>query len=100
MSMIQSTVGIKGKFLEYKGKPLVRQDDELYYGDMSEKYILFLMIMSYKTDEKMHADIPDKVMMQVITTDGSQKIEKQKIVSSLYEALDLGAAWLERANRA
>ena len=36
-------IGIQGKFLEYKGKPLVRQGNELYYGDMSESCYLFLM---------------------------------------------------------
>lgn len=97
--MVKSTVGIQGKFLEYKGKPLVRQDDELYYGNMSDKFILFLMIMNYKTDDKTKTEVPDKIMMQVIATDGSRKIEKQKIVNGLYEALDLGSAWLERANR-
>lgn len=98
--MIESTVGIKGKFLEYKGKPLVRQDDELYYGDMSEKFILFMLIMSYKEDSKLKSEVPDKIMLQIIPTDGSGKIEKQKLVNGLYEALDLGCAWLERANRA
>jgi hypothetical protein len=100
MYMIESTVGIQGKFLEYKGKPLVRQEDELYYGDMSEKFILYMLIMSYKEDAKLQAQIPDKIMVQIISTDGSHKIEKQKLASGLWEALDLGCAWLERANRA
>ena len=98
--MIESTVGIQGKFLEYKGKPLVRQDNELYYGDMSEKFILFMLIMSYKEDAKLQAQIPDKIMMQIIPTDGSGKVEKQKMANGLWEALDLGSVWLERANRA
>ena len=92
--------GIKGKVLEYKGKPLVRQDNELYYGNMSDKYILFLMIMTEKEDDKTKASIPGKVMVQIISTDGSHKIEKQGMANGLYEALDLGSAWLERANRA
>ncbi len=92
-------VGIKGKFLEYKGQPLVRMDNELYYGDMSEKFYLFMMIMSYKTLDKFGAQVPDKVMVQILPTSGSGKVEKQNIVSGLSEALDLGVAWLERANR-
>lgn len=92
--------GIKGKVLEYKGKPLVRQDNELYYGNMSDKFILFLMIMGEKEDEKTKATIPGKVMVQIIPTDGSNRVEKQGMANGLYEALDLGSAWLERANRA
>lgn len=98
--MVESTIGIQGKFLEYKGKPLVRQDDELYYGDMSDKFILFLMILNYKEDAKLKTKIPGKVMVQIIPTDGSGKIEKQGSANGLYEALDLGSVWLERANRA
>ena len=92
--------GIKGKVLEYKGKPLVRQDNELYYGNMSDKFILFLMIMTEKEDEKTKATVPGKVMVQIIPTDGSNRVEKQGMANGLYEALDLGSAWLERANRA
>lgn len=92
--------GIKGKVLEYKGLPLVRQDNELYYGNMSDKFILFLMIMTEKEDEKTKATVPGKVMVQIIPTDGSHKVEKQGMADGLYEALDLGRAWLERANRA
>ena len=98
--MIESTVGIKGKFLEYKGKPLVRQDNELYYGDMADKFILFMLIMTYKDDAKLQTQVPDKIMVQIIPTDGSGKVEKQGSANGLWEALDLGCAWLERANRA
>ncbi len=40
-------IGIQGKFLEYKGKPLVRQGDVLYYGDMSDKFYIYMMIMKF-----------------------------------------------------
>jgi hypothetical protein len=93
-------VGIKGKYLEFKGQPLVRVDNELYYGDMSEKFYLFMMIMSYKNLDKFGTQIPDKVMVQILPTSGSGKVEKQNIVTGLSEAFDLGMAWLERANRA
>lgn len=93
--------GIQGKYLEYNGKPLVRVNNEIYYGDMSEKFYLFLMIMSEKKDEKLGIDVPDKVLVQILPTDGSNKVEKQKMVDEgLSEAFDLGAAWLERALRA
>lgn len=88
-----------GKYLEYKGQPLVRQDDEIYFGDMSEKYILFMMIMGYRDDEKLKIKVPSKIMVQIKPTDGSPKVEKQSMVNSLTEALDLGSAWLERVNR-
>ncbi|MBQ9735477.1 MAG: hypothetical protein IJV96_01660 [Clostridia bacterium] len=90
---------VEGKFIEYKGKPLVRNGNEIFYGYMSDKYYLFLMIMSEKKASRLDVQIPDMVMVQILPTDGSNKPEKQKIVSGLYEAFDIGTAWLERANR-
>ena len=90
---------IEGKFVEYKGKPLVRNGNEIFYGFMSDKYYLFLMIMSEKKASRLDIQVPDMVMVQILPTDGSNKPEKQKIVSGLFEAFDLGTAWLERANR-
>ena len=28
------------EFLEYKNRPLVRKDDDIYYGDLSDKYYI------------------------------------------------------------
>ena len=55
--------GIQGKYLEYMGKPLVRYDNEIYYGDMADKYILFLMVMQQKKIEKLNVEVPSKVMV-------------------------------------
>lgn len=91
--------GIQGKYLEYKGQPLVRVEDDIYYGDMSEKYYLFMMIMSYKEIAKFNTQVPDMIMVQIVSTTNAQDVKKQKIVNGLYEAFDLGTAWLERENR-
>ena len=72
--------GIQGKYLEYNGKPLVREGDEIYYGDMSDKFYLFMLIMTDKKASKLDVTIPDQVMVQILPTDGSGRIEKQKIV--------------------
>ena len=92
--------GIEGKYIEYKGKPLVREGNEIYYGFMSDKFYLFMMIMSEEKAENFDVQIPQMVLVQILPTDGSGKVEKQKMVNSLFEAFDLGTAWLDRANRA
>ena len=88
------------QFLEYKGKALVRQGDSLCYGNMSDKYILSLMIMAYKNVDGK--DIPAKVLIQVLSTDAtksfSERIVKQGDKDSLYDAIDIGMVWLERFN--
>lgn len=49
--------------LTYKGKPLVRKDNELYYGRMTDPYVLRMQILSTKSVGGM--DVADKVHIQV-----------------------------------
>ena len=89
----------KKEFLTYKGRPLVRKDNVIYYGDMSEKYVVMLQIMSTKKEGDM--EIADKVSVQLMDTD-SDKRPKDRIIkksekTGLYNAMDIGAIWLERA---
>ena len=45
--MAQKAV-LNGKYLMYKGKPLVREKNAICYGSMEDKYILFLIILTNK----------------------------------------------------
>lgn len=85
-------------FLTYKGKPLVRKGKEIYYGDMSEKYIVRFEILSSKKDGNL--EIADKVSVQLLdsNTDKPMKdrIVKDSTKDNLFTALDLGFTWLER----
>lgn len=86
---------VTGKYLEFRGKPLVREGDTICYGDMDEKCILILEIMSYrKTDGN---DIPDKILIQIIDSKDPSKIIKQGSKTGLYEAFSLGTIWLDQA---
>ncbi len=86
---------VSGQYLEYKGKPLVREGNTICYGDMTEKCILVLEIMSYKTVEGN--EVPDKILIQVLDSKDSTKIIKQGEKSGLYDAFSIGLVWLERA---
>ena len=84
------------EYLEYKGKPLVRQGDEMCYGDMSDNFYIYMMIMTEKDSDK--GSIPEKIMVQLC--ESSTKIPKQqKIVTGLKEAFEFADAWLERFNK-
>ena len=84
------------EFLEYKGRPLVRQGDDIYYGDLSDKYYIYMMIMSEAETE--NGSIPTKVLVQLL--DSTTKSPKeQKMLSGLKDAFDFADAWLERYNR-
>ncbi len=86
------------EFLTYKGKPLVRKDNEIYYGDMSEKYVIKLEILSTKKEGDLDAADKVKVLLMLSDTELSMKsrIVKTSEKNGLYEAMDIGAIWLER----
>ena len=86
---------VSGKYLEYKGKPLVREGDTICYGDMNDKCILILEIMSYK--KSGGNDLPDKILIQIIDSKDPGKILKQGSKDGLYEAFSLGCVWLDQA---
>ena len=86
---------VEGKFLEYLDKPLVREDNTICYGDMNEKCVLVLEIMSYK--KYNDNDIPDKILIQILDTKDPNKIYKQATKDGLYEAFRMGEIWLEQA---
>ena len=89
---------VEGKFLVYKGRPLVREENMICYGSMDDKYILQMMIMTMK--EEGGKQVPDKILIQVMNTDKSlpdhERIVKQDMKSGFYEAFELGLIWLER----
>ena len=86
------------EFLEYKNRPLVRKDDDIYYGDLSDKYYIYMMIMSKKGSPKGDAEVPDIIMIQLLET-ATKKIEKPQITHGLSEAFEFADAWLTRFNK-
>ncbi|HHU22061.1 MAG TPA: hypothetical protein GXZ52_01375 [Clostridiales bacterium] len=89
----------KSAVLEYKGRPLRRKDNLIYYGSMADKYIIMLQILDTKKVKDM--DVATRVSVQLQLTDPAIKsrdrIVKKSEKDSLYSAIDLGAVWLERA---
>ena len=84
--------------LEYLDKPLVREGNTICYGDMSEKCILVLEIMSYKEVEGKK--LPKDVFIQVIDSQDPNKIIKQGKKEGLYDAFSVGLVWLDLALKA
>lgn len=88
----------KNKFLMYKGKPLVRSGKTIYYGYMSDPYVVIMQIVS--TREVKGVEVADRVIVQLVNTDPDVRM-KEKIVKKaerrgIYSALDIGSIWLER----
>jgi len=86
-------------FPSYKGRPLVRSGDTLYYGSMRDKYVVKLDVKSKKDVQGLQ--VADKVSVQLMSTDPELRTRKQIVKTSekegLYLALDIADAWLTRA---
>ena len=89
---------VEGKYLMYKDKPLVREGDTICYGDMEEKAILILEIMSYK--KVGDKELPDDVLIQVIDSKDPNKILKQGMKKGLHDSFSIGLVWLDLALKA
>ena len=84
----------KSPFPMYRGKPLVRSGDTLYYGSMADKYVI-------RIDVKTKKKVEDKCTVHLMYTDPEIRNRKQIVKTSekngLYLALDIADAWLTRA---
>ena len=89
----------ENKGLTFKGRPLMRKDNLIYYGSMADSHIVQLQIIDYK--KVGDTDVANKVSIQLQLTDpnvkGRAQIVKKTEKVGLYTALDVAAVWLERA---
>ena len=85
--------------LMYKGRPLMRKDNLIYYGSMADSHIIMLQIL--ETKKIGNQDIASRVSVQLQLTDPSarsrDRIVKKSEKMGLYTALDVGCVWLDRA---
>ena len=89
----------KNEVLMYKGRPLMRKDNLVYYGSMADEFIVMLQVMETKQLEDL--SLATKVSVQLQRTDPNCKardrIVKKSEKDGFYTALDVGCVWLERA---
>ena len=89
----------KTEVLMYKGRPLMRKDNLIYYGSMADEYIIMLQIKETKQMDDL--SLATKVSVELQRTDPNCKardrIVKKSEKEGFYTALDVGCVWLERA---
>lgn len=85
--------------LMYKGHPLMRKDNMVYYGSMADKYIIIMQILESKDFQDL--SLATKVSVQLQLTDqtvrSKDRIIRKSEKDGFYTALDVGCVWLERA---
>lgn len=89
----------KSGTLTYKGHPLRRKDNLIYYGSMADKYIIMIQVMS--TEKQGDLEVANKVQLQLQLTDPDLKsrdrVVKKSDLPDLFSAIDMGSIWLMRA---
>ena len=81
--------------LTYKGRPLVRCGNDIYYGSMSDPYVVYLQVLS--TTKENGVDVADKVHIVLLSTDDTKRIIRQANKVGLYNALSFGDIMLQGA---
>ena len=85
--------------LTYKGHPLRRKDNVIYYGDMSDSHIILLQILDTIAVGDLNVATKVSVQLQLTAPDlkGRDRVVKRSEKDSLYAAIDVASVWLERA---
>jgi hypothetical protein len=86
-------------FLTYKGKPLVRCGNIIYYGNLADKCIVFMIVTA--TTQQNGMEVATNVRFELQYTNPAMKASERVIKTgekgSLYAALDVASIWLTRA---
>ena len=89
----------KDKLLQNKGHPLLRKDNVIYYGSMSDSHIIMLQILDTKKEGGL--DVSSRVSVQLQQTSSNlrsrERIVKSTEKNSLWSAMDIASVWLRRA---
>lgn len=87
------------KTLTYKGRPLMRKDAVIYYGSMADKYVIMLQILSAEQKEGYQQSTKIAIQLQYTDPDinSSDRVVKSAEREDMFDAMELGSIWLERA---
>ena len=89
----------KAEGLIYKGHPLRRVDNLIYYGTMADKYIIMMQILNTKKEQDLEVATKVSIQLQLTEPDlkSRDRVVKKSEKDSLYAAMDIATVWLDRA---
>ena len=83
----------QGTVLQYKGHPLMRKENIIYYGSMSDKYIIMMQILDSKQVKDLQVATRVAVQLQQTSPNVSrrEKIVKKTEKDGLWAAMDIAS---------
>ena len=85
---------VEGKYLMYQGKPLVREDNTIIYGDLNNDPCVMVLEVMSSTGEG-DAKTPDTVIIQIVDSKDPNNILKQGKKNGMHAAFEMGMIWLD-----
>ena len=84
-------------FLTYKDKPLVRKGNTIYFGEMTETFVIRLEILSSHKEGDL--EVADKIKVELIKNDSEKldNVTKSTEKNGFAEAMQFATTWLDRA---
>ncbi len=84
------------KYLDYKGKKLVRVGNEIRYGNAEDPYIVCFRLED--NEELSDLTVSKRVIIELKTNEGkASRLMRQAERDGLYRAFDIGMFWLDQA---
>lgn len=87
------------EILSYKGHPLMRKENIIYYGNMNDSHIIMMQLLSSSTAGDL--SVANRVSVQLQKTDANlrmkDRIVKKTEKENLWSAMDVATIWLDRA---
>lgn len=85
--------------LTYKGRPLVRCKNDIYYGDLADPFVIFMQVLTTKEDHGVR--VADRIHVTLLSTDTTkspiERMKRQSDKNGLWSALEIGSIWLEKS---
>ncbi|MDE6031218.1 MAG: hypothetical protein K2G32_06340 [Oscillospiraceae bacterium] len=86
----------ESNFFYYRGYPLIRSGDTIFYGSGGDEYAARLTIKDTRKINDL--DVPNKIMVQLIPKNPANLANARKgEFIGLYEALDTAHIWITEA---
>lgn len=88
-------------YFTYKTRPVVRSGKTIYYGSMAEPYVVMMNVTAETSvhDVMTASEIKCYLMKTDKSLNPMEAISKTAVRPTLYEALELAAAWLKTTER-
>lgn len=89
------------KFLMYKGHPLVRFGNVIFYGSVTDKYVIMMQVIDESdftgADGKTSKQSSKVIIQLQLNGDVKDRIVKETEKPNMAQAMEIASIWLDRA---